>query len=103
MHNTYTRTHTHTHTHTQALSKEELRDLDRLKGHELGAKADPAKFKSIFSKDKRNLLKEYKLRVEISAQIRNALVPVKVCVCLCVCVYACVRVCACTCCRWSVD
>ena len=110
----------------QALNKEELRDLERLKGHgivhtptrtharplcpfrsvkdgchpspfrvtfkytsatikcgtfssltvffgrtELGAKADPGRFKRIFTDDKKRLLFEYKLRLDISAQISS--------------------------------
>ena len=55
----------------KALSREEQRDMERLKGHELGAKADPAKFKRVYTEDKKFALFQYKLRVEISQQIRN--------------------------------
>ena len=57
----------------QALSTDEIRDMERLKGHELGAKADPGKFKSIFTAEKKALLFDYKLRQEISAQIASTL------------------------------
>ena len=60
-----------------ALSVDELRDMERLKGHELGAKADPAKFKRIFTSEKKQLLLEYRLRQEISAQIKSAEKPVR--------------------------
>lgn len=55
----------------KALSKEEQRDMERLKGHELGAKADPAKFKRVYTEDKKLALFQYKLRQEISTQIRS--------------------------------
>jgi len=61
----------------KALSKEEQRDMERLKGHELGAKADPAKFKRVYTEDKKFILFQYKLRVEISQQIRNTLKVLK--------------------------
>ena len=58
----------HTHKHKTIATSQRYFELFI---PELGAKADPSKFKRIFTNEKKMLLFEYKLRVEISAQIRS--------------------------------